>query len=109
MKHPVRSDFDATVTEMGVSVTFKPTSRTYSFVRLPDAHDIARLGPVSTGGIPHGEPSADTKDYDPDEIQDVAHRVASDVAASVWSVQDEEATNKLTTVRPPSIVGDEGD
>jgi hypothetical protein len=109
MKHPVRSDFDTTVSEMGVSVTFKPTNSIYSFVRLSDARDIARLGPVSPGSIPHGGPSADTKDYDPDEIQDTAQRIASDVAASVWSVQDEEEANKLTTVRPPPIVGDEGD
>jgi hypothetical protein len=109
MKHPVRSDFDTTVTEMGVSVTFKPTNSIYSFVRLPDAHDIARVGPVSPGSTPHGGPSVDTKEYDPDEIQDIAQRIASEVAASVWSVQDEEETNKLTTVRPPPIVGDEGD
>lgn len=109
MKHPVRSDFDITVTEMGVSVTFKPTNSIYSFLRLADAHDIARLGPISPGSVRHGGPSGDTKDYDSDEIQNLAQRIASEVAASVWSVQDEEETNKLTTVRPPPIVGDEGD
>ncbi|HEY2534211.1 MAG TPA: hypothetical protein VGJ20_40875 [Xanthobacteraceae bacterium] len=109
MKHPVRSDFDTTVTEMGVSVTFKPTNSIYSFLRLADAPDIARLVPVSPDSVRHGGPSGDTKDYDSGEIEDMAQRIASEVTASVWSVRDEEETNKLTTVRPPPVVGDEGD
>jgi hypothetical protein len=47
MKHPVRSDFDTAVTEAGVNVTFKPTNSIYSFYRLAESEDIARLGPVS--------------------------------------------------------------
>jgi hypothetical protein len=47
MKHPARSDFDTAVTEAGVNVTFKPTKSTYSFYRLAESEDIARLGPVS--------------------------------------------------------------
>jgi hypothetical protein len=47
MKHPVESDFDTSVTEAGVTITFKPTSSIYSFYRLADTDDIARLGPVS--------------------------------------------------------------
>jgi hypothetical protein len=109
MKHPVRSDFDTAVTEMGVSVTFKPTNTIYSFLRLGGAHDVTRLGPVSPGSVGHGGLSGDTKDYDSNEIRDMAQRIASEVAAAVWSVQDEEEANKLTTVRPPPVVGDEGD
>jgi hypothetical protein len=45
MKHPVRSDFDTAVTEAGVNVTFKPTNSIYSFYRLAESEDIARLGP----------------------------------------------------------------
>jgi hypothetical protein len=46
MKHPVKSDFDTAVTETGVTVTFKPTNSIYSFYRLGDTDEIARLGPV---------------------------------------------------------------
>lgn len=109
MKRPVRSDFDTTVTEMGVIVTFKPTNSIYSFLRLADTHDIARFGPVSLSSIRHGEPSGDTVGYASDEVQGMAQRIASEVAALVWSVQDEEEIDKLTTVRPPPNVGDKGD
>jgi hypothetical protein len=82
MKHPVRSDFHAVVTEAGVSVTFKPTDSTYSFYRLAGADDMARLGPVSFAGVQHA--GRDTEDYPPDEVQDMAQRIASELAASVW-------------------------
>src|SRR6516225_4366127 len=52
MKHPVRSDFDTAVTEAGVTVTFKSTKSIYSFYRLADSEDFARLGPVSPGACP---------------------------------------------------------
>ena len=109
MKHPVRSDFDAAVTTAGVQVTFKPTNSTYDFLRLADTHDIARLGPVSLSSVRHSGPSGDIKDYASDEVQDMAQRIASEAAASLWSVQDEEETEKLTEVRPTPVVGDEGD
>ena len=108
MKHPVISDFDTAVTETGVRVTFKPTNSIYSFIRLAGTDDVARLGPVSRS-VGHGGSRGDTEDYASEEVQDMAQRIASQVAASVWSLQDEEETNKLTTVRPPPIVGDEGD
>jgi hypothetical protein len=104
MKH-----FDAAVTAAGVQVTFKPTNSTYDFLRLADTHDIARLGPVSPSGVRHSAPSGDIKDYASDEVQDMAQRIASEAAASLWSVQDEEETEKLTEVRPAPVVGDEGD
>jgi hypothetical protein len=50
MKHPVRNDFDTTVTEAGVTVIFKPTNSIYSFYRLADGNDVARVGPVSLAG-----------------------------------------------------------
>ena len=96
MKHPVRSDFDTAVTEAGVTVTFKPTNSVYSFYKLADASVLALPGPVSL----------DTKDYPADEVQDMAQRIAAEVAASVWSVQDEKAADKLT-LRGHSIGGDD--
>ena len=82
MKHPVRGDFDTAVTEAGVNVTFKPTNSIYSFYRLAESEDIARLGPVSKGPVRHAGPSGDTEDYSSDEVQDMALRVAAEVAAS---------------------------
>ena len=65
MKQPVESDFDTSVTEAGVTVTFKPTNSIYSFYRLADTDDIARLGPVSPGRVRHAGPTDDTEDYAP--------------------------------------------
>jgi hypothetical protein len=113
MKHPVRSDFDTAISEAGVTVTFKPTGSLYSFYRLAGADDIARLapgsGPVALERVRHAGASGDTGDYPSDEVQEMAQRIASEAAASVWAVQDEEQADKLTTVRPVPVVGDEGD
>jgi hypothetical protein len=109
MKHPVRNDFDTTVTEAGVTVIFKPTNSIYSFYRLADGNDVARLGPVSQAGVRHGGASGDTEDYSADEVQGIAQRIASELATSVWSVQDEKEADGQTTVRPLPVVGDEGD
>ena len=106
MKHPVRGDFDTAVTEPGVNVTFKPTNSIYSFYRLAESEDIARLGPVSLERVLHAGPSGDTEDYPADEVQDMAQRIASDVGASVWSVQDENEADKLT-LHGHSIGGDD--
>jgi hypothetical protein len=107
MKHPVRSDFDTAVTEAGVNVTFKPTNSIYSFYRLAESEDVARLGSVSLERVRHAGPSGDTEDYSSDEVQDMAQGVAAEVAASVWSVQDEKEADKLT-LRGHSIGGDDG-
>lgn len=109
MKHPVRSDFATAVAEAGVTVTFKPTQSIYSFYRLAGGDDIARLGSASPPAVRHAGASGDTADYPADEVQAMAQRIASEVAASVWPVQDEEQAEKLTTVRPTPVVGDEGD
>jgi hypothetical protein len=91
MKHPVRSDFHSVVTEAGVSVTFKPTNSTYRFCRLAD--DTARLGPVSFAGVQHA--GHDIEDYSPDEVQDMAQRIASEFAGSVCF----QERNPLTDIR----------
>jgi hypothetical protein len=106
MKHPVRGDFDTAVTEAGINVTFKPTNSIYSFYRLAESEDIARLGPVSLERVRHAGPSGDTEDYPSDEVQDMAQRIASNVGASVGSVQDEKEADKLT-LRGHSIGGDD--
>jgi hypothetical protein len=105
MKHPVRGDFDTAVTEAGVNVTFKPTNSIYSFYRLAESED-GRLGPISLRPVRHVGPTGDTEDYPADEVQDMAQRIASDVGASVWSVQDEKEADKLT-LRGHSIGGDD--
>ena len=106
MKHPVRSDFDTAVTEAGVSVTFKPTDTLYSFYRLAGSDDVARLGPVSLAQVRHAGPRGDTGDYPSDEVQNMAQRIAAEVGASVWSVQDENAADKQT-LHGHSISGDD--
>src|ERR1700683_373700 len=109
MKHPVRNDFDTAVTEAGVTATFKPTNSIYSFYRLADGNGIASLGSVSPAGVRHAGAGGNTGDHPADEVQRIAQRIASEVATSVWSVQDEKEADALTTVRPAGVVGDEGD
>jgi hypothetical protein len=110
MKRPVRSDFDTAVTGAGVTVTFKPTNSIYSFYRLAETNDLAPLGPVSFAGVSLAgvqQGGCNTEDYPPDEVQDMAQRIASEIAGSVSSGQDEEEVDRLTTVRP--MAGDRGD
>jgi hypothetical protein len=89
MKHPFRSDFHTVVTEESVSVTFKPTSSTYKFYRLTNANNIAQFGPVAFSGVQHA--GHNTEDYPPDEVQDMAQRIAAEFAASVGPVRDGNA------------------
>ena len=96
------------MTEAGVNVTFKPTNSIYSFHRLPESGDVTRLGSVSLGYVPRNREVIPRTIF-PMKFKIMAQRVASEVAASVWSAQEEEETDKLTTVRPLPIVGDEGD
>jgi hypothetical protein len=98
MKHPVRSDFDTIVTETGVRVTFKPSNSIYSFYRLAGSDEIARAGPISYAGVQHA--GHHTEDYPPDEVQDMAQRIATEFAASVWPVQTGLAADKQTLVTP---------
>ena len=109
MKHSVQGDFATAVSEAGVTVTFKPTNSIYSFHRLADSDDITRIGPVSPQSIRHAGPSSDTGDYASDEVQAMAEQIASEAAASVWSVQDEAQADTLTTAGPVPVVGDRGD
>jgi hypothetical protein len=88
MKHPVKSEFDTAVTEAGVTVTFKPTNSIYSFYKLTNNNDIARLGPVWLSKVRHAG-ADDTDGYPSDEVLVMARRIAKDVGALLWSGQDE--------------------
>jgi hypothetical protein len=104
MKHPARSDFATVVTEAGVSVTFKPTNSIYTFYRLTAGEDVARLGPVAFAGVQHT--GRDTGDYPTDEVQAMAQRIASELGASLWSVQEQKEADKQS-LRGHSISGDD--
>ena len=104
MKQPARSDFATVVTEAGVSVTFKPTNSTYTFYTLTAGEAVARLGPVAFAGVQHA--GRNTEDYPADEVQAMAQRIASELAASLWSVQDQKTADKQT-LRGYSIGGDD--
>jgi hypothetical protein len=77
IRHPVRSDFHTVVTKTGLSVTFKPTNSTYSFVT--DNPVNARLGSVSFMGVQHG--NCNTGDYNSDVVETMARQVASEHAS----------------------------
>src|SRR6516162_9501648 len=91
MKHPARSDFATVVTEAGVSVTFKPTNSIQTFYRLTTGEAVARLGPVAFAGVQHA--GRNTEDYPADEAQAMAQRIASELAASRWSVENGRTAN----------------
>ena len=65
------------------------------------ASALSRWGRFDTRGQ-----GADTEDYSSDEVQDMALRIAAEVAASVWSVKDEKGADKLT-LRGHAIGGDD--
>jgi hypothetical protein len=106
MKHPLRSDFQTAVSEAGVVVTFRPTGSIYSFYRLAGSEDIARLAPTSSADVRHAAPGGDTSDYPAEEVQDMAQRLAAEIAKSVWSAQDGKIADELTR-RGYSIAGDD--
>ena len=83
MKQPTEDDFTvAAVLESGVTVLFEPTQSSYTFYGLADPDDIKRFGPVSQepDNIRHAGPSGDTGEYQSDEVQGIAHSLASDAA-----------------------------
>jgi hypothetical protein len=104
MKHPAKSDFATVVTEAGVSVTFKPTNSIYTFYRLRAGENVARLSPVAFAGVQHA--GRGTEDYPADEVQVMAQRIASELATSIWRLQDGKAADQQT-LRGHSIGGDD--
>jgi len=77
LRRPAKRDFHTVVTKTGLSVTFKPTNSTYTFVT--DNPDIARLGPVSFMGIQHAR--CNTEQYNSDEVEAMARQVATEHAS----------------------------
>ena len=106
-RHPVRSDFHAVVTEAGVNVTFKPTNSVYSFYRRADAQDVGCLGPILFAGVLHA--GRNTEDYSPDKVQELAQRIASELAKSVCfqerrPLEDiRNPTAEITRLQPVSL------
>jgi hypothetical protein len=83
LSEPAPCDFTVVeVLESGVTVLFEPTQSFYTFYRLADPKDIKRFGPVSPEpvGVRHAGPSGDIGDYRSDEVQGMAHSLASDAA-----------------------------
>lgn len=83
MKQPTEEDFTVVeVLESGVTVLFEPTQSFYTFYRLADPDDIKRFDPVSPepDGVHHAGPSGGTGDYQSDEVQGMAHSLATGAA-----------------------------
>lgn len=82
MKQPTKDDFTVDILESSITILFEPTQSYYTFYRLADPDDIKRFGPVSPepDNIRHAGPSGDTGDYRSDEVQGMAHSLASDAA-----------------------------
>jgi hypothetical protein len=80
MKQPTEDDFTVDVLESSVTVLFEPTQSFYTFYRLADPRDIKEFGPVSPepDGIRHAGHTGDTGDYRSEEVQAMAHSLASD-------------------------------
>ena len=87
MKHPLRSDFDTLVTDQSVIVTFTQTNSRYSFHRLTNPNNIARVGRVSFSGVQHARRG--TGDYSSDEVQNMAQHIAAEFAQSFRSPLEE--------------------
>lgn len=108
MKHPLRSDFDTLVTDEGVTVTFTQTNSRYSFHRLTNPNNIARVGPISFAGVQHT--GRGTGDYSSDEVQNMAQHIAAEFARSFRSPLDEalsaargERVDNVTPLRLVSL------
>jgi hypothetical protein len=85
LKHPSESDFEVRSSKLAIEVIFKPTSSTYSFMRLVDPVDIAEFGPLSPDPqIRHAERQSGEKggtgNYLSPEVQAIAFRLASEAA-----------------------------
>jgi hypothetical protein len=108
MKYPLRTDFDTLVTDEGVTVTFTQTNSRYSFHRLTNPNNIARVGPVSLAGVQHA--GRGTGDYSSEEVQNMAQCIAAEFARSFRSPLDEalaavrgERAYNVTPLKPVSL------
>jgi hypothetical protein len=73
IRHPIESNFYVNVSEADVEVTFAPTRSRYTYSRLVEA-DLGLLSPNPL--VLHAGRNGDTGDYEPQEVQAMAYRVA---------------------------------
>jgi hypothetical protein len=73
IRHPIESNFYVDVSEADVEVIFAPTRSRYTYSRLVEA-DLGLLSPNPL--VRHGGRNGDTGDYEPEEVQAMAYRVA---------------------------------
>jgi hypothetical protein len=73
IRHPIESNFYVNVSEADVEVTFAPTRSQYTYSRLVEA-DLGLLSPSPL--VRHAGRNGDTGDYEPQEVQAMAYRVA---------------------------------
>jgi hypothetical protein len=72
-KHPIECNFYASVSDAEIEVTFAPTRSIYIFSRLA----MERGDPISPHpSVHHAGKRGDTGEYEPAEVQIMAHRVA---------------------------------
>jgi hypothetical protein len=81
---PLREDFEVSVRESGVDVTFKPTKSEYSFSRLANVDDIERYGHLSDLPQVRHAATGDTGRYDTAEVAQMAFDVATSAARTAW-------------------------
>ena len=73
VRHPIESNFYASVSDTEIEVTFAPTRSIYTFSRLPaESGEAISLNP----SILHVEKKGHTGEYEPVAVQIMAHRVA---------------------------------
>jgi hypothetical protein len=73
IRHPIESNFYVDVSEADVEVIFAPTRSRYTYSRLVEA-DLGLLSPSPL--VRHAGRNGDTGDYEPQEVQAMAYRVA---------------------------------
>jgi hypothetical protein len=73
IRHPIEANFYVDVSEADVEVIFAPTRSRYTYSRLVDA-DLGLLSPNPL--VRHGGRNGGTGDYEPEEVQAMAYRVA---------------------------------
>jgi hypothetical protein len=72
VSHPVEANFYVQVSDAEVEVTFAHTRSRYIYSRLVDTVDLLSPNPV----VRHAGRRCDIGDYEPAEVQAMAHRVA---------------------------------
>ena len=72
VRHPIESNFYVNISDSDVEVIFAPTRSRYNYSRLEASLDL--LSPTAV--VRHTGRTGDTGDYEPEEVQAMAYRVA---------------------------------